>query len=101
MLQNSKTQLKGLTKKKSISNLEQKEFPLNGEKKVFMLGDSLLKKLQRPKITKKLNNGHKEYVRPFFPANMICMIGFMKPFIRTWSYTFPCRNKQPVITTIC
>lgn len=70
-------------KKKSISNLEQIEFPLNGEKKVFMLGDSLLKKLQRWKITKKMNNGHKEYVRPFFPAKMICMIGFIKPFIRT------------------
>ena len=49
------------------------------EKKVFVLGDSVVNHIQGWDITKKLENKHKVYTRQFAGPKVICMNDYVKP----------------------
>ena len=54
----------------------------NNKKKVFILGDNIVKYIQGWWITKKLDNKQKVYVRQFSGSKVSCMKDYVKPSIR-------------------
>ena len=62
--------------------IKAKKLVLNEKKKVFVLGDSLVKHIQGWDITKKLENKRKVYFRQFAGSKVICMNDYVKPCIR-------------------
>ena len=57
---------------------KQKKLVVNEKKKVFILGDSMVKHVQGWDITKKLENKHKVYIRQFTGSKVICMNDYVK-----------------------
>ena len=55
---------------------------VNEKRKVFVLGDNIVKHIQGWDITKKLENKHNVYIRQFAGSKVICMNGYVKPCIR-------------------
>ena len=55
---------------------------VNEKKKVFVLGDSMVKHIQGWDITKKQENKHKVYIRQLTGSKVICMNDYIKPYIR-------------------
>ena len=51
-------------------------------KKVFVLGDIMIKHVQGWDITKRIDNKRKVYVRQFSASKVDCMKNYMKPCIR-------------------
>ena len=62
--------------------IKTKKLIVNEKKKVFLLGDSMVKHLQGWDITKKLENKHKVYIRQFTGSKVTCMNDYVKPCIR-------------------
>ena len=62
--------------------MKTKKLVVNEKKKVFVLGDSMVKHIQGWDITKKLENKHKVYIRQFAGSKIICMNDYVKPCIR-------------------
>ena len=62
--------------------MKTKKLVVNEKKKVFVLGDSMVKHIQGWDITKKLENKHKVYNRQFAGSKVICMNEYVKPCIR-------------------
>ena len=52
------------------------------KKKLFILGDSMVKHLQAWDISSKLHNNHKVYVRSFSSAKVKFMMDYSKPCIK-------------------
>ena len=61
--------------------IKTKKLVVNERKKVFVLGDSMVKHIQGWDITKKLENKHKVYIRQFVGSKVICMNDYVKPCI--------------------
>ena len=61
--------------------IKTKKLVVNEKKKVFVLGDSIVKHIQGWDITKKLENKHKVYIRQFAGSKVICMNDYVKPRI--------------------
>ena len=55
------------------NQIKTKKLVVNEKKKVFVLGDSMVKYIQGWDITKKLENKHKVYIRQFAGSKVICM----------------------------
>ena len=53
----------------------------NNKKKVFILGDSIVKHVQGWEITKTVDSKQKVYVRQFSCSNVSCMKDYMKSSI--------------------
>ena len=62
--------------------IKTKKLVVNEKKKVFVLGDSMVKHIQGWDITNKLENKHKVYIRQFAGSKVICMNDYVKPCIR-------------------
>ena len=62
--------------------IKTKKLVVNEKKKVFVLGDSMVKHIKGWYITKKLENKHKVYIRQFAGSKRICMNDYVKPCIR-------------------
>ena len=58
-----------------------KKLVINEKKKVFVLGDSMVKHIQGWDITNKLENKHKVYIRQFAGSKVTCMNDYVKPCI--------------------
>ena len=62
--------------------IKTKKLVVNEKKKVFDLGDSMVKHIQGWDMTKKLENKHNVYIRQFAGSKEICMNDYVKPCIR-------------------
>ena len=58
-----------------------KKLVINEKKKVFVLGDSMVKHIQGWDITKELENKHKVYIRQLAGSKVICMNDYVKSCI--------------------
>ena len=61
--------------------IKTKKLVVNEKKKVFVLGDSMVKHIQGWDITKKLENKDKVYFRQFAGSKVICMNDYVKQCI--------------------
>ena len=61
--------------------IKTKKLVVNEKKKVFVLGDSMVKHIQGWDITNKLENKHKVYIRQFAGSKVTCMNDYVKPCI--------------------
>ena len=62
--------------------IKTKNLAINKKKKIFVLGNSMVKHIQDWNITKKLENKHKVYIRQFAGSKITCMTDYVKPCIR-------------------
>ena len=61
--------------------IKAKKLVVNEKKKVFVLGDGMVKHIQGWDITKKIENKQKVYIRQFAGSKVICMNNYVKPCI--------------------
>ena len=85
----------GSNKEKNKSS-EKDSLPTDkSNKNIYILGDSMVKHLERWKLKKSIDKNHNVYVK-FFWAKVKCMKHYVKPCIRekrSGLRNFPCWNK--------
>ena len=84
---NSKSPVKQSTKQKHEkpkrnSQNESSKSPTKKKKRIFILGDGIVKHTEGWEISNKLKNEHKVFVRFFSSAKVKCMKDYVKPCIR-------------------
>ena len=68
---------------RETDKIKTEKLVVNEKKKVFVLGDSMVKHIQGGwDITKKLEHKHKVYTRQFAGSKGICINDYVKPCIR-------------------